>query len=140
MINLPFINDNPQIAIYAMLVACFLPVVFAGIAKASGGFKSNDNANPRAFLSKLSGLPARANAVQQNSYETLPMFFASVIIAMMMFVPQQFVNNLACLYILLRILYGVAYLLDLALFRSIVWILSMACVAMLFLATAHVLA
>ncbi len=137
MINLIQTN-NPKVAIYAMLVACFLPMCFAIIAKILGGFKPKDNANPREFLDKLSGMPARANAVQQNRYESLPIFLASVIVAMLFFVPQPVINQLAVLYVGIRIAYGFAYLFNLALFRSILWGLSMACIFMLFMVSLRV--
>ncbi len=138
MINL-FQTNNPKVAIYAMLIACFLPMVFAIIAKILGRFKSKDNADPRQFLEKLSGMPARANAVQQNGYESLPMFLSSVVVAMLFFVPQPVINQLAVLFVALRIAYGFAYLFNLALFRSILWGLSMACIVMLFVVSIRVI-
>lgn len=132
-----FIPNTPSMAIWAMVVACFLPLVFTWIAKLSGGFKSKDNVEPRKFLDKLTGMPARARAVEQNSYESLPMFLVAVVVAMLFFVPQSIINNLAWLYVAIRIAYGIAYLLNLSLFRSILWALSMACVFILFWTTAR---
>ncbi len=54
--------------ILIIIVACLLPYVFTLIAKSKGGFKQ-DNQNPREFLAKTTGLAARANAVQQNSFK-----------------------------------------------------------------------
>lgn len=127
-----FVPAGADAAIRAMLVASGLPFVFAVIAKLLGGFKAEDNANPRQFLQGLNGAAARANAVQQNSYESLPIFLAAVLIAMLFFVPQSVVNNLAWMYVLIRVGYGVAYISNLALFRSILWALSMACCVLLF--------
>lgn len=118
--------------IWAMLVACFLPFVWTILAKWLGGFKTDDNHNPRAFLATLKGLPARANAVQANSFETLPMFLAGVLLAMHAFVPQAVINGLAWLYVFIRLGYGMAYLGDLPTLRSILWALSMACIFALF--------
>lgn len=120
-------------AIKAMAVACVLPFVWAILAKWLGGFKGNDNLNPRAFLATLDGLPARANAVQVNSFESLPMFLAGVFLAIYCFVPQTIVNGYAWAYVGLRIIYGVAYLYNWATLRSIIWGLSMVCIAMLFM-------
>ena len=97
--------------VLAMMVASLLPLGFAILAKLFGGFKSKDNANPREFLGKQTGAAARAHAAQQNSYETLPVFLAAVI---------------------LRIIYGLAYIANWATFRSIIWSLSLACPMMLF--------
>lgn len=126
------IPNSTTTAIYAMMTACFLPFVFAIVAKALGGFTPKDNANPRIFLAITTGMASRANAVQVNSFESLPMFLAAVILAMLFFVPQQVVNNFAWMYVVIRIAYGMAYVFNLALFRSILWALSMVCIMMLF--------
>lgn len=65
------------------------------------------------------------------------MFLASVTLAMLFFVPQSVVNYLAWAYVAFRVLYGVVYLLNWAVIRSVVWALSMACVFMLFYLTAR---
>ena len=118
--------------VLAMMVASLLPLGFAILAKVFGGFKSEDNANPREFLGKQTGAAARANAAQQNSYETLPVFLAAVIVALLFFVPLSVVTQLAWLYVILRIIYGLAYIANWATFRSIIWSLSLACPMMLF--------
>lgn len=126
-------------AIWAMLIAGLLPFVWAIVAKGLGGFKAKDNLNPRAFLANLQGLPARANAVQANSFESLPLFLAGVLIAVYSFVPQVIINGYAWAYVGLRILFGMAYLANLAILRSIIWGLSMVCVAMLFVLSVKML-
>lgn len=119
-------------AIGAMMAACALPFVWAILAKALGGFGIKDNQDPRQFLAKAKGVSARANAAQLNSFESLPMFLAAVIVAIYCFVPQQVVNGLAWLYVVIRAGFGAAYLMNLATLRSVLWVLSMACVFMLF--------
>jgi len=118
--------------VLAMMVASLLPLVFAILAKVFGGFKSKDNAHPREFLGKQTGAAARAHAAQLNSYETLPVFLAAVIVALLFFVPLSVVTQLAWLYVILRIIYGLAYIANWATFRSIIWSLSLACPLMLF--------
>ena len=113
--------------IYLILIACLLPYVFTILAKVTGGFKPRDNQNPRDFLAKTTGLAARANAVQKNSFESLPLFIAAVLMAEYMVVPQVIIMKLGIAYIVLRIIYGICYLLNLATLRSIIWFLSMAC-------------
>lgn len=120
-------------ALTAMLVASLLPFVFALFAKITGGFDfKKDNANPRAFLAQTTGMSARLNAAQQNSFESLPIFLAAVLVAMYCFVPQQIINVLAWLYVLLRLVYGVAYAFNMATFRSLIWGLSLFCCIWLF--------
>ena len=126
------IPDSAAAGIWAMVVASLLPLAMALTAKALGGFNLADNAHPRDFLQRTTGAAARANAAQQNSYETLPVFLAAVSVAMLFFVPQMIINTLAWLYVLIRIGYCVAYITNLAMFRSILWVLSIACCLMLF--------
>lgn len=131
----PYLSAVPATnssVVLAMMVASLLPLVFAILAKVFGEFKSKDNANPREFLGKQTGAAARANAAQQNSYETLPVFLAAVIVALLFFVPLSVVTQLAWLYVILRIIYGLAYIANWATFRSIIWSLSLACPLMLF--------
>ncbi|WP_201598627.1 MAPEG family protein [Psychrobacter vallis] len=126
------VSDTAASAIWAMVVASLLPWAVSIVAKVSGGFKIRNNAHPRDFFQHTTGMAARANAAQQNSYETLPIFLAAVLVAMLFFVPQLIINTLAWLYVLIRIGYCVAYITNLATFRSILWVLSMACSLMLF--------
>ncbi|MBP2279835.1 putative MAPEG superfamily protein [Psychrobacter sp. PL15] len=127
-----FIPDTAAAAIWAMVVASLLPLAFAILSKILGGFNLADNEHPRNFLQHTTGRAARANAAQQNSYETLPIFLVSVLVAMLFFVPQVIINNLAWLYVIIRIGFGAAYITNLATFRSILWGLSIACCLMLF--------
>ncbi|MGO1250783.1 MAPEG family protein [Psychrobacter sp.] len=126
------VSNTAASAIWAMMVASLLPLAMAMTAKLLGGFSLADNAHPRNFLQGTTGAAARANAAQQNSYETLPIFLAAVLTAMLFFVPQFIINVLAWLYVLIRVGYCVAYVINLATFRSILWVLSMACSGMLF--------
>ncbi|MCX5467539.1 MAPEG family protein [Acinetobacter nematophilus] len=119
--------------IYLILIACLLPYVFTIIAKVSGGFNVTDNQNPREFLAKTTGLSARANAVQQNSFESLPLFIAAVLMAEYMVVSQHLIMMLGIAYIILRIIYGICYLANISALRSIIWFLSMACPIILLL-------
>ncbi len=122
-------------AIYAMIAASVLPFLTAGLAKLLGKFKLQDNHNPRDFQKNLTGVAARAQAAQQNGYETLPVFLAAVLMAEYMVINQHVINQLAWTYVLLRIFYVVTYLADLATLRSIIWILGFTCpVLLLYLA------
>jgi len=113
--------------IYLILIACLLPYVFTVIAKKTAGFKGRDNQNPRDFLAKTTGLAARANAAQQNSFESLPLFIAAILMAEYMVVPQTLIMTFGIAYIVLRIVYGICYLANWATLRTIVWTLSLLC-------------
>ncbi|OTG68846.1 hypothetical protein B9T25_05005 [Acinetobacter sp. ANC 4470] len=113
--------------VYLILIACLMPYVFTVIAKKTAGFKARDNQNPREFLGKTTGLAARANAVQQNSFESLPLFIAAILMAEYMVVPQTVIMTFGIAYIIFRILYGICYLANWSTLRSIVWLLALLC-------------
>lgn len=113
--------------IYLILGACLLPYVFTIIAKKYAGFRAKDNQNPRAFLAQTEGLASRANAVQQNSFESLPLFIAAVLMAEYMVVPQKLIMTFGIAYLICRVIYGICYLKNWASLRSIVWLLSILC-------------
>jgi uncharacterized MAPEG superfamily protein len=107
-----------------------LPYVAAGIAKK--GFEQYDNCSPRQWLAKQTGFRARANAAQANLFESLPLFFAAVIIAQISHAPQSRIDLLALGFVLARIIYLICYVANWATARSIVWLLGMICVVSLF--------
>lgn len=113
--------------VYLILIACLLPYVFTVIAKMAGGFQGRDNQHPRDFLAQTTGLAARANAAQKNSFEGLPLFIAAILMAEYMVVSQSIVMTFGIAYLVLRVIYGVCYLANWATLRSIVWLLSLLC-------------
>ncbi|MFV5312657.1 MAPEG family protein [Acinetobacter schindleri] len=113
--------------IYLILAACLLPYVFTMIAKKAGGFKAKDNQNPRDFLEQSTGIAKRAHAVQQNSFESLPLFIAAVLMAEYLVMPQSLIMTFGIGYLIFRVLYGICYLANWATLRSIMWLLSMLC-------------
>lgn len=113
--------------IYLILAACLLPYVFTMIAKKAGGFKAEDNQNPRDFLEQSTGVAKRAHAVQQNSFESLPLFIAAVLMAEYLVMPQSLIMTFGIGYLIFRVLYGICYLANWATLRSIMWLLSMLC-------------
>ncbi len=126
---------------YALLVACLLPIVCAGLAK-SGTFKTPrsqggyDNADPRAWLARQTGRRARANAAQANSFEALPLFIAAVLVAHALAASQVVVDVLSGSFVALRVAYIAAYVTDRATLRSVVWLLALLICIALFLSPA----
>ncbi len=96
--------------IYLILIACLLPYVFTIIAKKAAGFRAKDNQHPREFLAKTTGLAARANAAQQNSFESLPLFIAAILMAEYMVIPQVVTMTFGIAYLVFRVVYGICYL------------------------------
>jgi uncharacterized MAPEG superfamily protein len=118
------------IAYWCVLFMGLLPIVAAGIAKK--GFEGYDNGMPRQWLAMQTGFRARANAAQANLFESLPLFFAAVIIASMANAPQNRVDLLAIGFVLTRITYLICYLVNWPTTRSIVWLTGLVCVAAIF--------
>jgi len=115
-----------------ILVACFLPIACAGIAKSRGFGKPRreggfDNHSPRQWLAGLQGWQARAHAAQLNSFEALPLFIAGVLVAQQHHAAQHTVDALASAFIVLRIGFIWAYITDRANLRSVVWTLGLGC-------------
>ena len=118
------------IAYACLLFMGLFPYVAAGIAKK--GFEGYDNAMPRQWLSKQTGFRARANAAQANLFESLPLFFAAVIIAHIANAPQARIDLLALGFVAARVAYLSCYVANWPTARSIVWLLGLICVVSLF--------
>lgn len=114
------------VAYWAVLVAALLPIGCAWLAKSGqmtrprreGGL---DNQHPREWLARQTDWRARANAAQSNSFEALPLFIGAVIIAHQLGASQVRVDVLAFLFVVLRVLYIMMYVANLANARSLVW-------------------
>ncbi|HHJ1296043.1 MAPEG family protein [Pseudomonas sp. P1B16] len=126
------------VALWCILIALALPPLCALIAKVSSGrFGLKDNHDPRAFLDTLSGLPRRAHAAQQNSYEAFPAFAAAVLVADIVGNAEQVTQDvLGVMYITSRLLYIICYLADWAALRSLVWFAGLALIVSFFVVSA----
>ena len=118
------------IAYWCVLFMGLFPIVAAGIAKK--GFEGYDNGMPRQWLAQQTGFRARANAAQANLFESLPLFFAAVIIASIANASQNRVDLLAIGFVAARIAYLICYVADWPSTRSIVWLAGLACVVAIF--------
>ena len=118
------------IAYACILIMGLLPYVATGIAKK--GFEGYDNSMPRQWLTKQDGFRARANAAQANLFESLPLFFAAVIIAHIANAPQSRIDVLAVGFVIARIAYLACYVANWPTTRSIVWLAGMVCVVTIF--------
>nr|WP_319566636.1 MAPEG family protein [uncultured Rhodoferax sp.] len=119
------------LAYWCVLVAALLPLLCAVIAKWGGLGKSRkdggfDNHNPRAWLARQTDWRARANAAQANSFEALPFFIGAVLIAHQLGAYQTRLDLLAFVYVVLRVVYILMYVANLASLRSLVWVLALA--------------
>ena len=125
-----------SIAIICVILAAFLPIIAAGIAKfgpsENTGSAPYDNNQPREWLAKQTGLRARANAAQANTFESLPFFYVAIALAMILQAPQARIDVLAIGYLLARVAYIACYVMDWANLRTLVWLLGFACTVALF--------
>ena len=114
------------VAYWCVLLAALLPFVCAVLAK-SGGFGKPvhqggyDNSDPRGWMARQTDWHVRANAAQANSFEALPLFIGSVIIAHQLGAPQTWLDILALLFVTLRIIYIAMYVAGLPKLRSAIW-------------------
>ena len=118
------------IAYFCVLIMGLMPYVATGIAKK--GFKDYDNSQPREWLAKQTGFRARALAAQNNLFESLPFFFAAVIIASITNAPQARIDLLALGFVAARIAYLICYVANWPTTRSIVWTIGIICVVSMF--------
>jgi uncharacterized MAPEG superfamily protein len=111
------------IAFWCVLAAGLLPLVWVGYAKATGG--TYDNRAPRVFLAGVAGAAQRAHWAEQNSYEALPLFAAGVVIAQLAGADAGTANLLALTFVAARVAHGICYIANLAMLRSLVWLVGL---------------
>ena len=115
------------IALLCILLAAMMPIVCAGLVKGrdmtvpfkDGGY---DNRNPRDWIAKQQGSKKWAQAAQENCWEALPFFAASVIVSHMLGVIGWLPNVLAVTFIVLRVIYIALYITGKERPRSLVWV------------------
>ena len=85
------------------------------------GFRSFDNAKPRDPAFYDDPLRARALGAHQNGIEAFPFFAVAVLLAEFRTGPQHLIDELAVLFLTVRIAYVFTYLGDRPSLRSILW-------------------
>jgi uncharacterized MAPEG superfamily protein len=85
------------------------------------GFRTFDNSKPRDPAFFEDPLRARALGAHINGIETFPFFAAAVLLAEFRAAPQNLINELASLFLIVRIAYVLTYLGDRPTLRSILW-------------------
>jgi uncharacterized MAPEG superfamily protein len=120
-------------ALWSILIAAVLPLVWASTAKAG---VPHDNHRPREVMAGADGYRQRANWAQQNAWEAFSPYAAAMIIAWVRKVPVAHLDVAAGVFISVRIAHGLCYVRDLASARSLCWLAGMAVVVYLFVASA----
>lgn len=85
------------------------------------GFRRFDNARPRDPVFYADPLAARALGAHQNGIEAFPFFAVAVLLAEFRAGPQHLIDELAVLFLIVRIAYVFTYLGDRPTLRSILW-------------------
>ena len=85
------------------------------------GHRQFDNARPRDGAFYQDPLRARALGAHQTGIEAFPFFAIAVLLAEFRDAPQSLVNELAALFLIVRIAYVLTYLGDRPTLRSILW-------------------
>jgi len=110
------------ILIWCLFAATLLPYLAkAPVAVAMNKLNGYDNNHPRSQQAKLTGFGARALAAHQNAFESLMIFAPAVLLAIATNNVTDNITILAITHVIARIAYNLLYLLNIGLFRSIVW-------------------
>jgi len=99
------------VAIYLLTIA---PVKWIGS-------HNYDNSKPRDPAFYEDALRARALGAHQNGIEAFPFFAAAVLLAEFRGAPQNLINELAVLFVIVRIAYVLTYIGNRPRLRSILW-------------------
>jgi uncharacterized MAPEG superfamily protein len=115
--------------VISILVAAVLPFVWllatawptsspAAVARWGPGW---DNHDVRASSRQLVGWRRRAHLAQLNGHEAFAPFAAALILTELARVPTTWVRPLAVVYLVLRVFYGICYVADWSLWRTVMW-------------------
>ena len=85
------------------------------------GFRDYDNSKPRNPAFYQDAIRARALGAHQNGIEAFPFFAVAVLLAEFHAGPQRLIDELAVLFLIVRIAYVFTYLGNRPRLRSILW-------------------
>src|ERR1700752_5016044 len=103
------------------IFACVAIYLLTIVSVKRSGSGEYDNAKPRDPAFYEDALRARALGAHQNGIEAFPFFAAAVLLAEFREAPQNLINELAVLFLIVRIAYVFTYLGDRPRLRSILW-------------------
>ncbi|GIX34705.1 MAG: hypothetical protein KatS3mg126_0484 [Lysobacteraceae bacterium] len=114
-----------SVLVTCLLAAGLMPYLFTAVAKLAG--PRFDNRDPRTWQARLSGFPQRAHAAHLNAFEAFPLFAVGVLFSLQQQVAVEAIQPWAIGFVVLRLAYGLCYLLDRPTLRSLVWLLALIC-------------
>ena len=121
-----------QTALICVLIAGLMPYLWTAVAKATG--PRYDNRNVREWQSKLTGPALRAHHAHLNAFEAFPFFAVAVLAAMITHADMARVAMLSIAFVIARLLYGLVYIANIAVVRSLLWFAGLGCVIAILLA------
>lgn len=115
--------------IAAAAVLIYLPFLVVGYARMSVGY---DTRAPRAMFDKLPAYAQRATWAHQNSFEKFMIFAAAALMAYVTGQNSSLATGAAIAFVIARSLYSVFYILNIPVGRSLMFVISSASSATLF--------
>jgi len=103
--------------VFAVVALCLLTIVPVKWI----GARQYNNAQPRDPAFYQDAIRARALGAHQNGIEAFPFFAAAVLLAEFRAAPQSLINELAVLFLIVRIAYVLTYVGNRPRLRSILW-------------------
>jgi uncharacterized MAPEG superfamily protein len=108
------------LAEWMIYTAVILYLVTVAPVKAVG-YKTFDNSNPRDPAFYKPGIVTRALAAHVNGIETFPFFAVSVLLAEFRQLPQNWIDELAVAFVVIRLFFVFAYLINRSTIRTLLW-------------------
>jgi uncharacterized MAPEG superfamily protein len=96
------------------------------------GYKTFDNSNPRDPTFYKPGVASRALGAHVNGIETFPFFAFAVLLAEFRQLPQNWIDELAIAFVVVRVFFVFAYLGNRSTIRTLLWNLGFAVNAAIF--------
>jgi uncharacterized MAPEG superfamily protein len=121
---------QPVLAYWCLFIAALMPYLVLMVAK---GSRDYDNEDPRNMDGFRTPVRRRAHAAHQNSFEALGFFAVAILVAVLRGVPPRTIDELAVLWVVLRIIYIAVYLSGRGTLRSLVWFVAFATTIAIFL-------
>lgn len=122
-------------AYWGVLIIILLPLVL-GLSARIPTFTLKGNLRPRITADTLTGVQQRLYWAHLNALEAVAPFAAAIIIAHQLNAPQETIDTLALAFIGLRLAHALAYVANLGLIRTFMFIGGIGCVIALFVVAA----
>ena len=129
------------ITLWSLFVAALLPYVWFGIATPlrKQEFGELDANHPRIQESKQTGRGARAMGAHANAFEALAIWAPAVLAAHATAPQSTLAPTLAMVWIAVRLLHGIVYIIGIAPVRTLLFAIGMVCAILMYLVAGHVL-